>query len=57
MFRHERMAQQMTDKPTPVPPRPPLVLPPNSRDVTAEHTGTIIGIVGATAPGKATKPG
>jgi hypothetical protein len=38
-------------------PRPPLVLPPNCRDVTAEKTGTVSGIVGATAPVKATKPG
>jgi hypothetical protein len=36
--------------PNPVsPPRPPLVLPPNCRDVTAEKVGTVIGIVGATA--------
>jgi hypothetical protein len=33
----------MTDKPTPIPPREPLVLP-----VTAEKIGTVIGIVGAT---------
>jgi hypothetical protein len=46
----------MTDKPNPVPPRLPLVLPPNFRDVTAEKIGTVIGIVGA-APAKATKPG
>jgi Tfp pilus assembly ATPase PilU len=39
------------------PPRPPLVLPPNFRDVTAEKVGTVIGIVGATAVGKGTKPG
>jgi hypothetical protein len=32
----------------------PLVLP---RDVTAEKIGTVIGIVGATAAGKGTKPG
>jgi hypothetical protein len=36
---------------------PPLVLPPNWRDVTAEKVGTVIGIVGATAAGKGTKPG
>jgi len=30
-----------------VSPRPPLVLPPNCRDVTAEKAGTMIGIVGA----------
>jgi hypothetical protein len=64
----------MTNKPEPVtPPRPPpLVLPPNGRDVTAEKVGTIfaivgaggaqklkggVGISGATAPAKATKPG
>jgi hypothetical protein len=46
----------MTDKPNPVPPRQPLVLPPNCRDVTAEKIGTVIGIVGATAA-KPTKPG
>jgi hypothetical protein len=34
-------------------PRPPLVFPPNFRDVTAEKIGTVIGIVGA----KGTKPG
>jgi hypothetical protein len=33
----------MTDKPH----RPPLVLPPNCRDVTAEKIGTVIGIIGA----------
>ena len=38
------------------PPREPLRLPPNFRDVTAEKIGTVIGIVGATAA-KATKPG
>jgi hypothetical protein len=38
----------MTDKkPEPTtPPRPPLVLPPNGRDVTAEKVGTVIGIIG-----------
>jgi hypothetical protein len=47
---------QMTDKkPEPTPPRPPLRLPPNCRDVTAEKTGTVIRVVGATAA-KATKP-
>jgi hypothetical protein len=35
----------------------PLRLPPNSRDVTAERVGTVIGIIGATAAGEATKPG
>jgi hypothetical protein len=39
----------MTDKPAPTPPREPLRLPPNCRDVTAEKAGTVIGIVGATA--------
>jgi len=42
----------MTDKPNPAPPQPPLQLPPNFRDVTAEKIGTVIGIVGATAAGK-----
>jgi hypothetical protein len=42
----------MTDKPNPVPPRQPLVLPPNFRDVTAERIGTVVAIVGATAAGK-----
>jgi hypothetical protein len=46
----------MSDKSNPVPPRQPLVLPPNFRDVTAEKIGTVIGIIGATAA-KATKPG
>jgi hypothetical protein len=46
----------MTDKPNPAPPRPPLQLPPNFREVTAEKIGTVIGISGATAA-KATKPG
>jgi hypothetical protein len=32
-----------------LPPREPLVLPPNFRDVTAGKVGTVIGIVGATA--------
>jgi hypothetical protein len=40
---------RMTDKPAPTPPREPLRLPPNCRDVTAEKAGTVIGIVGATA--------
>jgi hypothetical protein len=30
----------------------PLVLPPNFRDVTAEHVGTVIGIVAAPKPPK-----
>jgi Tfp pilus assembly ATPase PilU len=47
----------MTNKPNPVPPRRPLVLPPNFRDVTAEKVGTVVAIVGATAAGKGTKPG
>jgi hypothetical protein len=47
----------MTDKPNPVPPRQPLVLPPHFRDVTAEKVGTVKAIVGATAAGKGTKPG
>jgi hypothetical protein len=46
----------MTDNPVPTPPRPPLVLPPNFREVTAEKIGNAIGIVGARAA-KATKPG
>jgi hypothetical protein len=43
----------MTDNPATTPPREPLVLPPNFRDVTAERVGTVTGIIGATA----TKPG
>jgi len=35
------------------PPRQPLVLPPNFRDVTAEKVGTVIAIVGAPKPPKA----
>jgi hypothetical protein len=44
----------MTDKkPEPTtPPRPPLVLPPNGRDVTAERVGTVVAIVGAPKPPK-----
>jgi hypothetical protein len=38
-------------------PRPPLVFPPNFRDVTAEKIGTTIGIIGATGAQKGTKPG
>jgi hypothetical protein len=34
----------------------PLRLPENFRDVTAEKVGTVIGIVGATAVQKGTKP-
>jgi Tfp pilus assembly ATPase PilU len=34
------------------PPREPLRLPPNFRDVTAEKIGTVIGIVGAAGAGK-----
>jgi hypothetical protein len=42
----------MTDKPDQVsPPRPPLQLPPNFRDATAERGGTVVVIVGATAAG------
>jgi Tfp pilus assembly ATPase PilU len=37
----------------PVPPRQPLALPPNFRDVTAEKGSTVVVIVGATAAGKA----
>jgi Tfp pilus assembly ATPase PilU len=47
----------MADKSDPVPPRQPLVLPPNFRDVTAEKVGTVMAIVGVTAAGKGTKPG
>jgi hypothetical protein len=54
----------MTDKPEPVtlPSQPTissrgLVLPANCRDMTAERVGTVIGIVGATAAEKGTKPG
>jgi hypothetical protein len=32
------------------------VLPPNCRDVTAEKIGTVIGIIGATAAQRGTKP-
>jgi hypothetical protein len=42
----------MTDKPTPPPPRPPLQLPPNCVDRTAERIGTVTVIIGATAAGK-----
>jgi hypothetical protein len=34
----------MTDKPATTPPREPLVLPANGRDVTAGKIGTVIGI-------------
>jgi hypothetical protein len=47
----------MTDKPTPTPPREPLRLPTNCRDVTAEKVGTVIGFIAATAAGKGRKPG
>jgi hypothetical protein len=46
----------MTYEPAATPPRQPaissrgLVLPPNCRDVTAEHVGTVIAIVGAPKP-------
>jgi hypothetical protein len=46
----------MTDNPTPTPPRLSsrgLVLPPNCRETTAEHTGTVTAIVGAPKPPKA----
>jgi hypothetical protein len=33
------------------PPRQPLVLPPNFRDVTAEKVGTVVVIVGVSAAG------
>jgi hypothetical protein len=43
----------MTDKPAPTPTRPiapdtglPYVIPAGWKDTTAEHTGTITGIVG-----------
>jgi hypothetical protein len=42
----------MTDKPATTPPREPLRLPPNFRDVTAEKVGTVVAIVGAPAVGK-----
>jgi hypothetical protein len=42
-----RYNPRMTDNPAPTPPRPPLVLPSNCRDVTAERVGTVIGIIGA----------
>jgi hypothetical protein len=45
----------MTNNPNPVPPRQPLVLPPNFREVTAEKVGTVMGIVGATAAAKTPK--
>jgi hypothetical protein len=32
------------------PPRPPLALPPNGRDVTAEKVGTVVAMVGAPKP-------
>jgi hypothetical protein len=52
MFRHDPMKDgtTMPDYPNPVPPRPPLALPPNFRDVTAEKVGTVIAIVGAPKP-------
>jgi hypothetical protein len=46
----------MADKTAPTPSRPPLRLPSNCVDVTAEKIGTVIGIIGATAA-KGTKPG
>jgi hypothetical protein len=48
----------MIDEPTPKPPSKPLYdFGPNSRDVTAEHAGTIFGLVGAEAArAKPTKP-
>jgi hypothetical protein len=44
-------ARMTDDKPT-TPPRKPLVLPPNGRDVTAEKVGTVMAIVGAPKPPK-----
>jgi len=42
------------NKPDPVtPPRKPLVFPADWIDKTAEHAGTIFGIVGAPKPPKA----
>jgi hypothetical protein len=48
------MALPMTDKkPEPTPPfKPPYVLPPNWRDTTHEHAGTIFAIVGYPRPPK-----
>jgi hypothetical protein len=41
----------MTDKPESTPPRkPPYDFGPNSRDVTAERAGTVVGIVGYPRP-------
>src|SRR5580700_9701601 len=42
---------QMTNKPVPAVPRPPLRLTPNFVDRTAERIGTVIGIAPAPAPG------
>jgi hypothetical protein len=42
----------MTDKPAP---KPPLQLPPNCVDRTAERVGTVMAIVGATAAGKGSR--
>jgi hypothetical protein len=42
----------MIDKPAPTPPREPLRLPANFRDLTAEKIGTVIGIVRGTAVDK-----
>src|SRR6516165_1840153 len=42
--------------PLPHRPRKPIRLPPNARDVTAEHLGTVFGLVGATASAKAHQP-
>jgi hypothetical protein len=44
---------QNARKPTPTPPREPLVLPANGRDVTAEKAGTIFAFIGATSMMKA----
>jgi hypothetical protein len=47
----------MTDPASPPPRKPPYDFGPNSRDVTAEHAGTIFGLVGAEAArAKPTKP-
>jgi len=54
-FRSQCQMLNITDKPAPTPPRPPLQLPPNFVDRTAEKIGTVIGIVGATAAEKATE--
>jgi hypothetical protein len=49
----------MSEKPEPAPQMfsRGLRLPPNCVEVTAKRVGTVIGIVGATAAAKGTKPG